>query len=294
MLFLKDLKKNGILKEIKYNENFAYVLEENDCFFSTDYKILQGQQDDIFLPCMKMTYNGKIQLVYLVQNGHSLFAGMQLLSARKIAVVVTNIVTNYLKIKNNGFLQCNKLVMDFDKIFFVPNTLQVRFAYLPINTENIELFGDCETDLRQGLLTILRSKMDSNNLPCKRMLAYLEKPENSLDKMLEACRINGVADDGDELVMKSINAIIPMVIKIDKPRIILGKSAQSVDVAIKESETISRVHCCVGKEENRYYVLDMGSLNGTFVNGNKVYSNQKTEIKKGDILKLSNLTFVLE
>lgn len=306
MLSLKDIKKNGMLREIKYNENFAYVLEENDSFLNTDYKMLQGQQEDIFIPCMKMIYNGKIQLVYLVENCHSLLAGMQLLSARKIAIVVTNIVTNYLKIKNNGFLQCNKLIVDFEKIFFDPNTLQTKFVYLPASIEINDVYSDVEVDLRRGLITILQNKFEDNNAQCQRMLSYLENYENPLEKMMKSCTMvdmpdmsgafgmTSVSANYDGLTMKSVNATTPMVIRIDKPRITLGKSARSVDVVIKESDTISRVHCCVGREGKRYYVQDMGSLNGTFLNGIKIYSNQKMEIRKGDRLQLANMIFVLE
>ena len=65
MLLMNILKEKGILAEMSCGSNFAYVLSDNTDFLSTEYKVLQSQTNSCFVNCMKMLYNGKIQLFYL-------------------------------------------------------------------------------------------------------------------------------------------------------------------------------------------------------------------------------------
>lgn len=66
---MNQLLESGKLQEIECGRNFAYILAENAEFLSTDYKVLQSQQNNNFIPCMRMFYNGKTQLFYLMSRG---------------------------------------------------------------------------------------------------------------------------------------------------------------------------------------------------------------------------------
>jgi hypothetical protein len=58
------------------------------------------------------------------------------------------------------------------------------------------------------------------------------------------------------------------------------------------SHEISRLHCCVRVTGDRVTVRDLGSANGTFLNGQQVKG--ELTVKHGDKLQLSDLTFVIE
>ena len=72
---MNALIENNYIKEMKYGANFAYVLSDNSAFLSTEYKVLQSQANSCFVKCMKMLYNGSIQLYYLA-SGLKSFASM--------------------------------------------------------------------------------------------------------------------------------------------------------------------------------------------------------------------------
>lgn len=55
----------GAIRGIRYDENFAYILKNENDFLYTEYKFLQNQLGNIFIRCMQTKYNGKIQLYYL-------------------------------------------------------------------------------------------------------------------------------------------------------------------------------------------------------------------------------------
>jgi pSer/pThr/pTyr-binding forkhead associated (FHA) protein len=54
---------------------------------------------------------------------------------------------------------------------------------------------------------------------------------------------------------------------------------------------ISRRHCRVVYASNRWQVFDLNSLNGVFVNGDRV---QQATLDQGDILQIGGLTFAVE
>lgn len=56
-------------------------------------------------------------------------------------------------------------------------------------------------------------------------------------------------------------------------------------------ERISMQHAHVGMEENRFYVMDMDSANGTYINGKKVSAFVKTFCHTGDILTFADISY---
>lgn len=57
------------------------------------------------------------------------------------------------------------------------------------------------------------------------------------------------------------------VVRIDKPRIVIGRSG--ADLNLNDDET-SRNHCAVEIRETLYLLQDLGSTNGTLVDGQKI------------------------
>ncbi|MGN0639339.1 MAG: FHA domain-containing protein [Oscillospiraceae bacterium] len=72
-------------------------------------------------------------------------------------------------------------------------------------------------------------------------------------------------------------------------------SGISNDYTIKNA-SVSRNHAMFEIKNGRYYVVDMTSLNGTFVNGNRINSNINVEVKNGDTIVFANAEykFVIE
>lgn len=54
---------------------------------------------------------------------------------------------------------------------------------------------------------------------------------------------------------------------------------------------ISRRHCQLNFDENTVHIRDLGSRNGTFVNGRKI---EETELSPGDMLEVGPLKFTVQ
>ena len=68
----------------------------------------------------------------------------------------------------------------------------------------------------------------------------------------------------------------------------IGRTAQN-DIPL-EHHGISREHAIITQDENEYYITDLGSRNGTFVNGRSI--EEKTKLVNGDLLRFCDVELV--
>jgi len=73
-------------------------------------------------------------------------------------------------------------------------------------------------------------------------------------------------------------------IAIDRERIVIGRGRRA-DWALAEA-TISRSHAAIGFSEDGFYVEDLGSTNGTMVNGARIL---RQRLKADDEIQMGKL-----
>jgi len=79
------------------------------------------------------------------------------------------------------------------------------------------------------------------------------------------------------------------VIPVSVPAFRIGRAK---DCQLRSnSSKISRRHCVINTHDDTVTVLDLGSENGTYINGKRIASLQ--ELKDGDELKVGRHSFVL-
>ncbi|MBQ0066224.1 MAG: FHA domain-containing protein [Firmicutes bacterium] len=71
----------------------------------------------------------------------------------------------------------------------------------------------------------------------------------------------------------------------------LGKSNKLTGFSISGNSAISRRHAVIFKEEDGFYIMDLESINHTFVNNRKVKLGDKVKLSNGDIIQLANERF---
>lgn len=73
-------------------------------------------------------------------------------------------------------------------------------------------------------------------------------------------------------------------VAIDRERIVIGRGRKA-DLALAEA-TISRAHAALGFDGERFFVEDLGSTNGTLVNGTKI---ARQALKSDDEIQMGKL-----
>ena len=78
---------------------------------------------------------------------------------------------------------------------------------------------------------------------------------------------------------------------IDKPHYTIGKDSLHVELCIKDNSAISRQHAVIEAKEGRMYITDLGSTNGTFLNGVRIAGGEPKEISYGDTITIADEEF---
>lgn len=299
---MNRLLENGHVSEMACGTNFSYILNDNNTFLSTEYKVLQSQVDSNFVKCMKMQHNGKVQLFYLTANLKPFSSMIPTLDAESFLTITANLISDILDVRQNGFLSCRNINISFDKIFIDPTTYKVRLVYVPIGERIYEDASSFESEVRTGLVKLISGV---SNLSSPKTLQLAADLSNGTFTMEDLCsRIKGgktisvkpkihetQVTPGRTIRIVAMNAPTRVEIEISKDSFVIGKNAATVDGVISFNKMISRVHCRIDKQGDKYTVTDLNSANGTYVNRVRLHPNLPQPIKNGDVIRLANSDF---
>ncbi|CDM68306.1 putative membrane protein [Clostridium bornimense] len=75
---------------------------------------------------------------------------------------------------------------------------------------------------------------------------------------------------------------------VNKASFKIGRMIGEVDL-ITESKAIGKIHCEIIKDDEKYYLVDLNSKNGTYLNGARLKSNNRYLLNDGDSIRLANV-----
>lgn len=90
-------------------------------------------------------------------------------------------------------------------------------------------------------------------------------------------------------ILVPVNQGKPIV--LDKPIVLVGRHPDC-DAVLLNSRKISRKHCAIALVNNKFVVRDLGSMNGVWVNGERVETQSPVEF--GDELIIGDVAFQLQ
>ena len=300
---MNRLLENGHLQEMGCGSNFAYIVKDHASFLPTEYKVLQSQASNSFIKCMKMLFNGKVQLYYLTEGYKPLSSLLPRIDAENFMVIVSNILADVLDVKSNGFLSCANIDISFEKIFVDPNTYKVRLVYLPLKNRLYDDVSAFENDLRTSLVKIISGISTLSSSKTIQLSAYLQDGTLSMESLYSKVKGGSITDYCEDkktsvktksaarMRIVALNAPMRVEIEITKDEFTLGKKQGVVDGVISFNKMISRSHCKVIRSGNQYAIVDLQSQNGTFVNKVRLQPNRPCSIKNGDIVRMANSDF---
>ncbi|RHV90097.1 FHA domain-containing protein [Lachnospiraceae bacterium OF09-33XD] len=101
-------------------------------------------------------------------------------------------------------------------------------------------------------------------------------------------------EEDEMILLKGVNTPEPQSFRIGHEKYRIGTDGEQADGVISGVNTVSPVHAVVGWNDISFYVMDLDSANGTFVNDQKIAPMSQVPIGKGSVLRFADCTFNVE
>lgn len=300
------------LKEIKGYGNTAYILDDEELFKISDYKRIKLEENQCdFVSCSQVKLNGKKKLLYFTNEYDSLAQVLPTLSSEKVVMLISDLIKTVISIKSQGYLKCERICLDASKVFVDKSKWTVKVIYFPaeIETENASNFDNAFSSEIIKLVDISNCLDDTN---ASKIRSAMSNGSFSLEEKYQVIaslnkgNVYPIKQEVEEysentlpitklakqptLVFFSTNTAEDIRFEISKPEFVIGRKADVVDGYIGISNAIGRVHCKI-VFNNGYYLVDLESSNGTFINDKRLEPNVPTALNKGDLVRLAKSNF---
>lgn len=73
----------------------------------------------------------------------------------------------------------------------------------------------------------------------------------------------------------------------------IGSAKEFADYVLS-TEGVSRIHCCISRRENNYYLSDLNSTNGTYLNGKEVLPGNEILLSANDEIRVCSREFYMK
>lgn len=255
-----------------------YSLINNQSYYETTYQILRKKNDYKFVHINKVKKNGVTEFWYEIDGLKNITEIIKDASCSKILEVLQMIKKEIDEIHKMGFIQFDTLDVMPEHIFYDEENNTVKFLCIPV-------WLDIE-------------RMAYNNFIAKisTIIAELIKnthglTEGKIIKIYDQC-LNG---EIFKYKKEKVNNVTIKFIKpeksemiVDKKEFTIGKS-KDCDIVLTMSGAISRKHCQIYVRNEKIIVEDLKSLNGTFINEQRLEGGKEYELNENDILKIADV-----
>ena len=202
-------------------------------------------------------------------------------------------------------------------MYVEPNTNTIKIIYLPVNITGIHKNkNEFDNEIKAQLVQAIEQMRITDNPKMRQAVDALEDGtlklhdisariqhgrgfinNNTADSRNSEVHETDVQDrkssftNMDGICIQSIDGQFRFDIRENE--FLIGKSSERVQGVITGNNAISRVHCKIVRKNGNYYVLDMGSSNGTYVNGKRIEPNIPEPILDKSQLRIANAEFIV-
>lgn len=300
------------------NKTFSVIFLDEKYVDELAYKVLSNVVGTNLLCGIKSVFNGKTTLTYNISDYVPLISKYDSLTKAQVFDVIGGLLDALEQIYDIGFLLYDKDTISFqpDEIFLKAGSCQVYLLYKPSCKEQPIGWPSFERTFCVSLQSILNKIPAAKSMT--RFTEALSSPQTlaQLRELLHQEISNPLPEPPPEPAADSlkpepppkpkpkwiwpwkkpkpevwrlvgINTPIPVRLTLTGESFIVGRSDQKAQGLVTFSPNIGREHCRFLLQRGTWYLEDLNSRNGTYLNGQKLEPNQKYKVKAGDLIKLS-------
>lgn len=318
------MTSNEIFYEQSAPGRLSVVFNAPMYYDENGFRMLEGQIHRGFVPCKKSASNGIITIDYVLSQYVSLYDILPSMNPAMFRCVVTSLLDKINFFRENTYLKCENTYLSVDRIFVDRVRYEAHLVYLPLKADGDE---DClpyfEKKLKNNIEKIYNAYQNVQDPANANLIAQLSnsgapsyappvvppappvvppappvapvippvQPQPSVVPSYNNAYDAQPAYGNTEMFVLCSKGATPDI-EINKDEFVIGKSQQRVDGVVRGSNLVSRVHCKAVIRNGQCFMVDLNSLNGTFVNGNKLTPGVESLITDGSVLSVADVQFV--
>lgn len=310
---MRELIQKELITEVTGSQSIAYILREPELFSVTEYRVLKSQDSNRLIKCSMDEYNGKTKLIYRTRGYQSLSELRTQFDENRLKSAICELILAVFEVEENGFLHCGNLDISLDRMYMENESSSIGMVYLPLNG-GIYDFASFEKELKTRIAELISGIQNIDLAEAKYILELLAdkklqlkeiykilhedvKGKNSNKSNAEAKPKNlhrTAAKNSRALFLYCTDNSGKFTLKMTGDEFVVGKNPSKVDGVISFNKAISRVHCKFVYDGGQYYIIDLGSANGTFINNKRISPQTRIAVKDGDSVRLANSNFIIE
>lgn len=238
----------------------SYLLDQSVHFSHAGYHRMREKSLPFLIPCHKICCDGKVKLIYRMQGKVRLCEVIESLDQNRRKDVMTQIVSAVKLLGEQSLFQFGQPELEPEKIYFDLETDQIYIIYLPVYHENQAIS-----------IQILEKKI-------RKKIEILDKRYRKDTKIYVLQRLGSTRMERWELGEGSF---------------VIGKQKKEVQCWVHDSKTLSRRHCEILTEDGQWWIRDLNSRNGTFLNKLRLTPGQWYVLNEGDQILAADCEFRL-
>lgn len=269
-----------------------FMLGSGMLFDENAYEALRQQAVPGILPCTRVFWNDRIQLVYFTSELMSLserIEGLSLAKAREVGCGIIGIIENAEKCPD---ICCENFVIDSESIYLDKEDhvyMTCLPAVLPDEIKNGQIY---KRRVYSVIEELFQKKPDGRDVV--RQIEFQQgKSFGNWSDLSDALKRTAPAES-ETLVLKGINTSVPVEFVIGHDAFTIGSDPDKVNGCIPSSVSVSPVHARIGWNEVNFFIQDLNSREGTFLNNVRLEPEVSVPFGKGSVIKFAECTFSVE
>ncbi|MCR5671245.1 MAG: FHA domain-containing protein [Butyrivibrio sp.] len=303
------------MKTEQLYSHIAYTLEEGDKFSDLGLKTLQTRPVKNCVVPGRLILNGSDRLVYKTEELSSVASLSSRIGVKESLRILWDLSALLTELEDSAFLDKRYIDLDAEHVYLRQEDETFRFILVPAETASGEKAQKAKSFVG-GLLA--RCEKEAPAAEAARLLPGITDSTSAEYSQIDAMQMLDVIRDvfaGAEVELpklvpekehktEGLNDA-PLVEEVElryrgphgafaffdrKEEFFIGKEVSN-DGVINLNSAVSRRHCKIVNKGVRSFVEDLGSKNGTMLNGVGLLPGQRSALTTGDKLQIADMVF---
>lgn len=270
-----------------------YLLSGREMLDPVQLQWINSGKYDFLFSCRWIRFNEKIKLAFFPDGFEPLGTLKKEMDLDDACAAGQLFIDAISEASSHSELVSENIVLDLDSIYLDEERKKVKLIYLPVVVHDEA--PDAEIFVRRvyAVLTELFTGIDDGDTMIRQIEYQMNQSLGDFHALRETLN-KRVPTEDDSIVLRGVNTEGKTIFEIGHEIFRIGTDPAGADGIVTGEDSVDAVHAEIGWNDINFYVIDLDSAAGTFVNDTRIAPGTQVPIGKGSIIRLGDVVFSVE